>query len=83
MELLIVYVITLIVFSIIHKIGKNKKPVRKSIISLSTGFMCLIVVNILSVFTNVYIPFSILSILVSTIGGIPGVTMLLTLNLLI
>lgn len=83
MKICIVYLVVIIVFSIIHKIGKNKKPVRRSFISLLTGFGCLLLVNIASLFTGVYIPYSLLSILVSTIGGVPGVTALLTVNLII
>lgn len=77
----LIYVIALIVFAIIHKIGKNKKPVRRAFISILSGFLTLIAVNVTGVFTGVYLPFSMLSIIVSTLGGIPGVTSLLALNL--
>lgn len=77
----LIYLGALILFAIIHKIGKNKKPVRRGIVSLLTGLLCLICVNLCSVFTGVCLPYSIFTILVSTIGGIPGVTALLTLNL--
>ena len=78
---MIMYAVALIVFAIIHKIGKNKKPVRRGLLSLITGFLCLVAVNLASVFTGVYLPYSMFTIAVSTIGGIPGVTALLTLNL--
>ncbi|MBR1731608.1 MAG: pro-sigmaK processing inhibitor BofA family protein, partial [Ruminococcus sp.] len=41
----------------------------------------LVLVDALSVFTGVYIPVSLLSIIVSLVGGVPGVTTLLALNL--
>ncbi len=78
---ILMYVVALIVFAIIHKIGKNKKPVRRGLLSMITGFLCLIAVNLASVFTGVYLPYSMFTIAVSTIGGIPGITALLTLNL--
>ena len=48
---------------------------------MSTGLLTLLGVNLLSGLTGVYIPVSLLSVLVSAIGGVPGVTLLLFLNL--
>lgn len=45
------------------------------------GAASLIAVNLCSGFTGVYIPISLLSVLVSVIGGVPGVTLILILNL--
>ena len=73
--------ITFIVFAIIHKIGKNKRPFKRAFISLFTGVLALLAVNLSSIFTGVYLPVSLLSILISLIGGIPGVTLMLVLNL--
>ena len=50
-------------------------------ISMCIGAATLTGVNLLSGITGVYIPVSLLSVLVSVIGGVPGVTLLLTLNL--
>ena len=73
--------IAFIVFIIIQKISKNKKPVKRAFLSLLTGFLTLTAVNISSVITGVFLPYSMLTIAVSLIGGIPGVTALLGLNL--
>lgn len=78
---LIAVICAFFIFAIIHKIGKNKKPVKRALFSLLTGFATLVVVNISSVFTGVSLPYSMLTIVVSLIGGIPGVTALLGLNL--
>lgn len=72
-----------VVFSVIHKISKNKRPFKRALVSVISGISALITVDILSVFTGVYIPVSILSILISIILGIPGVTSMLILNLII
>jgi len=70
-----------IIFVIIHKIGHNKKPVKRAIISLLTGLSVLFIINITGIYTGVTLPYSMLTIATSMIGGIPGVTTLLTLNL--
>ncbi|MBQ5347952.1 MAG: pro-sigmaK processing inhibitor BofA family protein [Ruminococcus sp.] len=71
-----------IVFIIIQKISKNKRPCKRAFISLVSGLSSLIVVDLLSVFTGVYIPISLLSILISIVLGIPGVTSMLCINLI-
>ncbi|MEE0913850.1 MAG: pro-sigmaK processing inhibitor BofA family protein [Ruminococcus sp.] len=72
---------TLIVFAIIHYIGKNKHPMKRAFMSLCCGGLTLLAVNLSSGITGVYLPVSLLSILISIIGGIPGVTLMLGLNL--
>lgn len=71
----------IIIFAIIHYIGKNKHPFRRACISIACGGLTLLAVNLSGAFTGVYLPVSLLSILVSIIGGIPGVTLMLGLNL--
>lgn len=72
---------TLIVFAVIHYAGKNKRPVRRAFISMLSGIFTLLAVNLSAIFTGVSIPISLLSVLVSVIGGIPGVTLMLGINL--
>ncbi|MCH5299869.1 MAG: pro-sigmaK processing inhibitor BofA family protein [Ruminococcus sp.] len=80
-EILLVIFITLILFAIVHRKDKCRKPVRRACMSMLTGLLSLIAVNITGLFTGITLPFSLLSVLTSVIGGIPGVTMLLALNL--
>lgn len=77
----VVFIIALIIFAIIHKLSKNKRPVLRAFLSMLSGFLALIAVNISGVFTGVTIPFSMAAIIASTLGGIPGVCALLALNL--
>ncbi|MEE1319755.1 MAG: pro-sigmaK processing inhibitor BofA family protein [Ruminococcus sp.] len=77
----IIILSTLIVFAIIHYIGKNKRPIKRAFMSLCCGGLTLLAVNLSAGITGVYLPVSLLSILVSLIGGIPGVTLMLGLNL--
>ena len=79
--ILIILFCTFISFAVIHYIGKNKRPFKRSFISMCIGILTLLLINLTSSFTGVYIPVSLLSILISVIGGVPGVTLILALNL--
>ena len=70
-----------IVFAVIHKIDKFKKPARMALISMLTGLLTLILVNVTGYFTGIHLPISLLSVSASVVGGIPGVTAMLALNL--
>ncbi|MCH5296756.1 MAG: pro-sigmaK processing inhibitor BofA family protein [Ruminococcus sp.] len=70
-----------IAFSIIHYKGKNKRPFKRSLISMICGVATLFAVNLAGSFTGVVLPVSFLSLMVSLIGGIPGVTLMLALSL--
>ncbi len=62
---------------IIHLIMHSKHPIRSSLLSLLPGIAALLCVNLISGYTNVTIPVSPLSLSVSAVLGIPGVTCLL------
>ena len=62
---------------------RSKKPIRKAISGVLTGLFSLFAVNLLGIFTNVTLPISLLSLGVSAVAGIPGVTMLLILKMII
>ena len=74
--------ISFFVFIVIQKISKNKSPLKRAFVSLFSGLTALITVDLLSAFTGVYIPISILSVIVSIALGIPGVITMLCINLL-
>lgn len=68
---------------IIQILVRSKKPIRKAISGILTGLCSLFAVNLFGVFTNVTLPISLLSLGVSAVAGIPGVTMLLILKMII
>ncbi len=72
----------LLFFAALHAAAKKKRPVKRALLSMGSGALTLAAVNLLSGFTGVYLPVSLLSVLVSLIGGVPGVTLLLFLNML-
>ncbi len=67
---------------IIQMIVKSPKPFQRAIGGVITGFCALAAVNLTGMFTGVTLPLSPLTIGVSGAAGIPGVTMLLLLNLI-
>lgn len=69
-----------IVLIIIQKIMKSVHPVRSAVLAMLWGIVALIAVNICSSFTNVSIPVSPMTLSVSAVLGIPGVTCLLLLQ---
>ncbi|MDP4120176.1 MAG: pro-sigmaK processing inhibitor BofA family protein [Bacillota bacterium] len=68
-------------FTIIKAFSKSKKPAKSAILSMFCGFISLLLVNLTGIFTGVTLPISLLTVLTAVIGGIPGVTLLLGLNL--
>lgn len=71
---------TTIIFAILYVAKDSEKPFKRSILSVFSGTIALVAVNIVGLFTGVYIPISTLSICVSTVGGIPGVTAMLVID---
>lgn len=68
---------------IIQKIMNSPHPIRSAVISSFLGVLTLGAVNLCSVFTSVWLPVSRLSLGVSAVLGIPGVTTMLILNMLL
>lgn len=79
--ILLIGFLTLLLFTIVHYIAKCKHPLRRGVASMLIGAAALTAVNLLSPITGVYIPVSLLSIIVSVVGGVPGVTLIMALNL--
>lgn len=69
-----------LVLVIIQKIMKSAHPIRSAILSMLWGIIALVAVNICSSFTSVSIPVSPMTLSVSAVLGIPGVTCLLLLQ---
>ena len=73
----------LIIFAALHFAEKNKRPFKRALLSMASGVFSLIAVNLFSGLTGVSIPVSLLSVLTSALGGVPGVTLLLFLDLIL
>lgn len=68
---------------IIQVISKAEHPIKKTFVNILIGVLALVTVNVSSYFTGVSLPVNFLSLGVSAVGGIPGVTMLLLLNIIV
>lgn len=69
-------VLSVLLFSLIHFLGKKKKPFKRAFLSAATGPVILIILNFLQSVTGVLVSLSELSFVVSTALGIPGVSLL-------
>lgn len=67
---------------LIQVIVKAPRPVQRAAGGVITGLCALVAVNLTGFFTGVSLPLSPLTIGVSGAAGIPGVTMMLLLNLI-
>ncbi len=67
----------------IQKIMKSKHPVRSALLGLAVGPLCMVIINIISVFTHVNIPISPLTLGISSVLGVSGVTAMLLLQIII
>ncbi len=68
---------------IIQVIMKSRHPVRHAVGGVLVGLCTLAAVDLTGAFTGVSLPISPLTIGVSGVAGIPGVTLLLLLNLIL
>lgn len=78
-----IYVISgavLLILIIIHVLMHSKHPVRSALFSLLPGVIALMCVNLTAFWTNVSVPVSPLSLSISAVLGIPGVTALLVIR---
>lgn len=73
----------LVLMILVQLCAGNKKPIRGALGGMLLGWLCLLAVNVSGVFTGVTVPISALSLGVSGAAGIPGVTLLVLLDLLL
>ena len=73
-------IIALTIMLILKKISGSHHPVRAVMLSILWGLLAMTIVNLCSGFTGVSLPVSRLSLTVSALLGIPGVTAMLLLQ---
>ena len=83
MEVLLVGIGVVVLLVILQVCAGNKKPVRSAVSGVLLGWLALLAVNITGMVTGVTLPISALSIGVSGAAGIPGVTMLVLLDMIL
>lgn len=83
MEVLWMGIGVVVLLVILQVCAGNKKPVRSAVSGVLLGWLALLAVNITGMVTGVTLPISALSIGVSGAAGIPGVTMLVLLDMIL
>ena len=71
-----------IILLLIRIILKCKKPISKTFYGIISGIAVLIISHIIGIYIDVEIPISIMSVGISSVAGIPGVIMILFLNMI-
>ncbi|MBQ9247767.1 MAG: pro-sigmaK processing inhibitor BofA family protein [Ruminococcus sp.] len=77
---IICVIVTFLFFSFIHFAAKKKKPFKRAFLSMLLGVLTLCGVDLLAGMTGVYIPFTVLTLCTSIVGGMPGVALLVLLS---
>ncbi|MBQ2603796.1 MAG: pro-sigmaK processing inhibitor BofA family protein [Clostridia bacterium] len=67
-------------YSLINAFSGIKSPVKASIQSTFLGLASLILINVFSPLTSVFIPVSVLSVSAAVVGSVPGVILIALLN---
>ncbi len=76
-NMIAITLIFLIIYGGIYFLCKKKKPFKRALMTMIIGVLSLIAVDVVGIFTGVYLPISPLSLTFSAVGGIPGVTTML------
>ena len=77
--IILICAVVIITLTIIHFIMGSVHPLRSAFVSLVPGLAALGCVDFTSIYTGVFIPLSPLTLSISAVLGIPGVTCLLIL----
>lgn len=64
-------------YSVVYKLAKKKKPLKRAFLTILGGIVILLLIDVSSVFTGIYLPISPLSLAVSGCMGVPGVATML------
>ncbi len=71
-----------IALSVLYRLGKNKRPLLRAFFTMCFGLGAMLIIDLSSAYTGVFIPVSLLSVGISAGLGVPGVTLILLFNLL-
>lgn len=83
LTLFIIACTTFFLLFLIQILVRSKRPLQKTLFGIITGIFTLVVVNISGMFTGVTLPISLLSIAIAAVAGIPGITTMLILNIIL
>ena len=78
----LVFLCSVFIFAFIHFLGKIKKPLKRALFSVVCGPVVLFVVNLVSSYTSVIIPVTVLSLSATMTLGVPGVALMTLLTVM-
>ena len=79
--MIMVFSVVLCLF-VLYKMLSSSRPLCNAVKSSLSGIIILFGVNLISDFTSVYLPMSIMNMGISSLAGVPGVCMLIILNMI-
>ena len=77
---LLINFFSFILFGIINRIAKKKKPFKRAFLQMLFGVFTLTFTDIIGLFTGVYLPVSMLSITISACLSVPGVAAMMVVS---
>lgn len=80
-KMFVVIAVVWVVYAIVNAFSGSEKPLKKSLLGILSGIAALAAVHLLSPYTGVPVTISVMSLLVAAVGGIPGATLILVLNM--
>ncbi|MBQ6336188.1 MAG: pro-sigmaK processing inhibitor BofA family protein [Ruminococcus sp.] len=79
-SLFLILLAVFVAFAFVHFAAKKKKPFRRAFLSMLIGIGTMCAVNLMTGLTGVFVPVTRLTVLVSAIGGVPGVALMVLLS---
>lgn len=72
--------VCLVVFALIYAVTKNKKPLKRAFLSMLSGVLSLVILNILGAYWDIGLNITPFSLIASACGGVPMVAAMLLIN---
>lgn len=79
LELVLYIILTLTLVIIFFFARKIKKPIRNMLFSVAISFIILMIINLISFVTGIYIPINPYSVVTTAVYGVPGIAGLIAL----
>lgn len=82
-SIIITIIVIFVLLISIQVIFHTKKPIKKFVLGSFKGIAAFIAVNLAGIITGITLPVSLLSLAIAIIGGLPGVTTMIILDMIL
>lgn len=72
--------VSLLIYTVVYAVTKNKKPFKRAFLSMLFGVLALLAVNIAGIFFDIGLEISPFTLTISACGGVPAVAAMLLIN---